>query len=222
MVKVEKKEFVIMGLGRFGGSMCKELIKEGVNVLAIDKDRERVQRYEDIASQGVVLDAMDKQALSAVGISNFDCAIISFGDDMESSILVTLLLKEMGMKQVWVKARNEYHQKILEKIGADKIIHPERDMARRIAHHITSDRIVDYIEISNNHSIIEIVASDTILGKTVANLKVKAKYKCEIIAIKKDEETIIMMPPEDKEIEAGDILIVMGDNRKLDRLKEGV
>ncbi|WP_112182559.1 MULTISPECIES: TrkA family potassium uptake protein [Paraliobacillus] len=222
MVKVEKKEFVIMGLGRFGGSMCKELIKEGVNVLAIDKDRERVQKYEDIASQGVVLDAMDKQALNAVGISNFDCAIISFGDDMESSILVTLLLKEMGMKQVWVKARNEYHQKILEKIGADKIIHPERDMARRIAHHITSDRIVDYIEISNKHSIIEIVASSQIIGKTVANLKIKEKYKCEIIAIKKNEESVVMIPAADKEIETGDILIVMGDNRKLNRLKEGV
>lgn len=222
MVKVEKKEFVVMGLGRFGGSMCKELIKEGVNVLAVDKNRERVQNYEDIASQAVVLDAMDKQALNAVGISNFDCAIISFGDDMESSILVTLLLKEMGMKQVWVKARNEYHQKILEKIGADKIIHPERDMARRIAHHITSDRVVDYIEISNKHSIIEIVASNQIIGKTVANLKIKEKYKCEIIAIKKNEESVIMMPAADKEIETGDILIVMGDNRRLNRLKEGV
>ncbi|WP_117168021.1 potassium channel family protein [Paraliobacillus sediminis] len=222
MVKVEKKEFVVMGLGRFGGSMCKELIKEGVNVLAVDKNRERVQNYEDIASQAVVLDAMDKQALNAVGISNFDCAIISFGDDMESSILVTLLLKEMGMKQVWVKARNEYHQKILEKIGADKIIHPERDMARRIAHHITSDRVVDYIEISNKHSIIEIVASSQIIGKTVANLKIKEKYKCEIIAIKKTEESVVMMPAADKEIETGDILIVMGDNRKLNRLKEGV
>lgn len=222
MVKVEKKEFVVMGLGRFGGSMCKELIKEGVNVLAIDKNRERVQNYEDIASQAVVLDAMDKQALNAVGISNFDCAIISFGDNMESSILVTLLLKEMGMKQVWVKARNEYHQKILEKIGADKIIHPERDMARRIAHHITSDRVVDYIEISNKHSIIEIVASNQIIGKTVANLKIKERYKCEIIAIKKSEESVIMIPAVDKEIETGDILIVMGDNRKLNRLKEGV
>ena len=211
-----------MGLGRFGGSMCQELVNEGVNVLAIDKDQERVQKYEDIVSHVATLDAMDKESLKSVGISNFDVAIISFGGDLESSILVTLLLKEMNVKQIWVKARNEYHQKILEKIGADKIIHPERDMARRIAHHITSDKIVDYIEISSKHSIIEIVASDKIVGKTIANLKVQQKFKCEVIAIKKDEETVSMIPADDVIIERGDILIVMGDNKKLNRLETEV
>ena len=208
-----------MGLGRFGGSMCKELVNEGVNVLAIDKDQERVQKYEDVASHVATLDAMDKESLKSVGISNFDVAIISFGGNLESSILVTMLLKEMNVKQIWVKARNEYHQKILEKIGADKIIHPERDMARRIAHHITSDKIVDYIELSNKHSIIEIVASDKIIGKTIANLKVQKKFKCEVIAIKKDEDTVAMIPADDVEIERGDILLVMGDNKKLNRLE---
>ncbi|GGM28353.1 potassium transporter Trk [Paraliobacillus quinghaiensis] len=218
-MKSEKKEFVVMGLGRFGGSMCKELVNEGVNVMAIDKDQERVQKYEDVASHVATLDAMDKESLKSVGISNFDVAIISFGGDLESSILVTMLLKEMNVKQIWVKARNEYHQKILEKIGADKIIHPERDMARRIAHHITSDKIVDYIELSNKHSIIEVVASDKIIGKTIANLKVQQKFKCKVIAIKKDEETVSMIPSDDVEIERGDILIVMGDNKKLNRLE---
>ncbi|MDC3414686.1 TrkA family potassium uptake protein [Aquibacillus sp. 3ASR75-11] len=222
-MKTEKKEFVIIGLGRFGGSLCKELTDTGIEVLAIDKNRELVQEYASIASHAVVVDAIDEGSLNSLGIRNFDCAIISLGDDLESSILATLLLKEMGMKQIWVKARNENHQKVLERIGADRIIHPERDMAKRIAHHIVSDKIVDYIELSKNHSIVEVVASDKIAGKNINDIHIYEEYNCNIIAVKKNEHHLIMLPSPNEKIVEGDILILMGENSDLNRLEvEGV
>ncbi|SDJ79685.1 potassium channel family protein [Sediminibacillus albus] len=218
-MKPQKKEFAVIGLGRFGGTLCKELAAADIDVLAIDKNTERVQEFASIVSHAVVMDAVDEQSLHTVGIRNFDCAVISFGEDIQSSILATLVLKEMGMKKVWVKARNDSHQKVLEKVGADKIIHPERDMAKRIAHHIVSDRIVDYIELSKNHSIVEVIASETMLGKTLSELHFDEKYACRIIAVKKDEYHMLIHPTPATKIAKGDILIIMGKNGDLNRLE---
>ncbi|QTM99038.1 potassium transporter Trk [Sediminibacillus dalangtanensis] len=220
-MKPSRKEFAIIGLGRFGGTLCKELAESDIDVLAIDKSPERIQEYASIASHVVVMDAVDEQSLQSVGISNFDCAVISFGEDIQSSILASLLLKEMGMKKVWVKARNESHQKVLEKIGVDKIINPEQDMAKRIAHHIVSDQIVDYIELSKRHSMMEVIATKNMVGKAIGNLDITRKYFCRTIAIKKDEETLVMEPSLDTKIEHGDILIIMGENERLNRLEVG-
>jgi trk system potassium uptake protein len=147
---------------------------------------------------------------------------VSFGDNIEASILTTLLLKELGVKEVWVKASNSYHQKVLDRIGADKVIHPERDMARRIAHHITSEKIIDYIEVSKEHSIVEVRASKKVAGKTLNDLDVRAKFGCNIIAIHRGEE-VIVSPSADEVIKIEDLLIVIGHNRDINRFeKEGV
>jgi trk system potassium uptake protein len=147
---------------------------------------------------------------------------VSFGDNIEASILTTLLLKELGVKEVWVKASNSYHQKVLDRIGADKVIHPERDMARRIAHHITSEKIIDYIELSKEHSIVEVRASKKVAGKTLIDLDVRAKFGCNIIAIHRGEE-VIVSPSADEVIKMEDLLIVIGHNRDINRFeKEGV
>lgn len=216
----QKKEFVVIGLGRFGGSLCQELVDTGVEVLAIDKNPERLHDYSSVVTHSVEIDATDEQALNSIGIRNFDCVIVSIGEDIQSSILITLILKEMGMKQVWVKARNEYHQKVLEKIGADKIIHPERDMARRIAHHIGSDKVTDYIEISKDYSIIELIASKRLASKTLEEIAAQDKFNCSIVAIKKGEEDIIILPSKTTVIEQNDILVTIGKNRDLDRFEE--
>lgn len=221
--KPVRKEFAVIGLGRFGGNLCKELVSLGVDVLALDKNMERVQDYSSIVSHAAELDAVDKDSLSAVGISNFDCVIISLGKGIESSILATLILKEMGIEKVWVKARNEYHEKVLKKIGADKIIHPERDMAIRIANHIVSDKVTDYIELSDKYSIVEIVASDKIVGKSLSELNIRAKYHCNIIGIKKSSDNILISPAPDLKIDSNDILITIGSNNNLERFEqEGV
>ncbi|WP_328701004.1 potassium channel family protein [Aquibacillus kalidii] len=215
-----EKEFVVIGLGRFGGNLCKELADAGVQVLAIDKNPERVQAYHSIVSHAVELDAIDEESLRSIGITNFDCVVVSIGEDIQSSILITLILKEIGINQVWVKARNEAHQKVLEKIGADRIIHPERDMARRIAHHIGSDKVTDYIEISKDYSIVEIIASDKLSGKTLAEIDAEDGFHCSIVAIKKSEENIVILPKQTTVVDNKDILVTIGKNTDLDRFEE--
>ncbi|MGP4107891.1 potassium channel family protein [Virgibacillus sp. L01] len=221
--KPVRKEFAVIGLGRFGGNLCKELVSQGVDVLALDKSLERVQEFSSLVSHAAELDAIDEESLKTVGISNFNCVIISLGKGIQSSILATLILKEMGIEQVWVKAQDEYHEKVLRKIGADKIIHPERDMAIRIANHIVSDKVTDYIELSDKYSIVEIIASKKIAGKTLSELDIRAKYNCSVIAIKRSSNNILISPPADMKIISTDILIAIGSNKNLEHFEsEGV
>ncbi len=217
-----KKQFAVIGLGRFGGNLVIELSKLGVEVLAIDRDEEVIEKFGTIATHAVQANAMEEAVLRQLGLRNFDHVIVSFGENIEASILTTLQLKELGVKEVWVKASNTYHQKVLDKIGADKVIHPERDMAKRIAHHVTSEKIIDYIELSKEHSIIEIVATKKVAGNTLIDLDIRARYGCNIIAIQRNEE-ILVSPPADEIVQDKDMLIVIGHKRDLNRFeKEGV
>ncbi|MGD6872071.1 potassium channel family protein [Sutcliffiella horikoshii] len=214
-----KKQFVVIGLGRFGGSIVEEFSTLGVEVLAIDKDEDNINKISEYATHAVQANATDEATLNSLGIRNFDHAIVSMGDDIESSILTSLLLKEMGIKQVWVKATNKYHQKVLEKIGVDRIIQPERDMAKRVAHHVVSDKIFDYIELSNNHSIVELFASKKVSNKSLTDLDLRAKYGCTLIGIQRDGD-IIISPPADEIIRQGDLLIILGRNEDIHRFED--
>src|SRR5690606_25851740 len=133
-----KKEFAVIGLGRFGGSIVQELIRLGADVMAIDSSSDKVEDFAKIATQAVIADTTDEEALSSLGIQNFEHVIVAIGEDIQASILTTLILKELGVPQITVKAQNNYHEKVLRKIGADTIVHPERDMAIRIANNIMS------------------------------------------------------------------------------------
>ncbi|MDN4075666.1 MULTISPECIES: potassium channel family protein [Fictibacillus] len=216
------KQFAVIGLGRFGGSICREFAKMGYEVMAVDRDIERVNEFASIATQAVQANSTDEKALNALGIRNFNHVIVSIGEDIQSSILTTLLLKEAGVKKVWVKAQNDYHHKVLEKLGADRIIHPERDMALRVAQLITSEKIIDFIELSNEHSIIEVGVTDKLAGKTLTELNVRAKYGCNIVAIKKDSD-ILVSPIANVVLKSGDVLVVIGQNKDLNRFEnEGV
>ncbi|MGM0875290.1 MAG: potassium channel family protein [Bacillota bacterium] len=208
------KQFVVFGLGRFGGSLVKEFYEMGVDVLAIDKSEVKVNEFANYATHVVVANAIDESMLKQLGVRNFDHAFVSFGDDVEASILTSLLLKEYGISQVWAKAHNEYHQKVLEKIGVDKVIHPERDMAKRIAHHIASDKIIDYIELSKDYSVVEIIATDKINNKSLSDLDIRAKFGCNIVGIQRGEE-IMVSPSVEENIFKGDVLIVMGQNQDI-------
>jgi trk system potassium uptake protein len=214
-----KKQFAVLGLGRFGGNLVKEFHEFGIDVLAVDKDPDKVDMFSQYATHTVQANAVDEKALKHLGIRNFDHVFVSFGDDIEASILTTLLLKELGVKQVWAKAQNKHHQKVLEKLGVDRVIQPERDIARRIAHHIVSEKIIDYIELSKDHSIVEIAASNKIHGKSLMELDVRAKFGCHIVAIQRGDNMIVAPAAEDK-IFKGDILIVIGNNTDLNRFEE--
>ncbi|MGD6780373.1 potassium channel family protein [Sutcliffiella horikoshii] len=214
-----KKQFVVIGLGRFGGSIVEEFSTLGVEVLAIDKDEDNINKISEYATHAVQANATDEATLNSLGIRNFDHAIVSMGDDIESSILTSLLLKEMGIKQVWVKATNKYHQKVLEKIGVDRIIQPERDMAKRVAHHVVSDKIFDYIELSDNHSIAELFATKKVSNKSLTDLDLRARFGCTLIGIQRDGD-IIISPSADEVIREGDLLIILGRNEDIHRFED--
>ncbi|MED4256395.1 TrkA family potassium uptake protein [Priestia megaterium] len=216
-----KKQFAVLGLGNFGGALVEEFSKLDVEVIAVDKDEEVVNKYTDKATYVVKANVIDENALKAIGITNIDHAIVSFGDDIENSILATLLLKELGVKEIWVKATNDYHQKVLEKIGADRVIRPERDMARRIAHHVGSESIIDYIQLSPDYSLVEIRVSRKLHNKNLFDLDARAKYGCTIIGIERENEMIVS-PSAHESILKGDKLIVIGGNQGIKRFEEDV
>ncbi|AHZ15408.1 MULTISPECIES: Ktr system potassium transporter KtrC [Bacillus] len=216
-----KKEFAVIGLGRFGGSICKALSEEGLEVMAMDIDEDKVNEYAKIASHAVIGDSTDESVLKNLGLRNFDHVIVAIGENIQASILTTLILKELGVNTITVKAQNDYHEKVLAKIGADHIVHPERDMAKRIAHNIVSNNVLDYLELSDEHSIVEIVANSRLAGNTLLDLDIRAKYGINIVAIKREKE-VIVSPLATEMIQKEDILIVIGSLTDISRFEKRV
>lgn len=213
------REFVIIGCGRFGQSVAKTLYERGYDVLAIDIREDRIQEVSEYVTHAVQLDAIDEASLKSVSISNIDVAIVSIGADIQASILATLIVKELGVKKVIAKARNDIHAKVLSKIGADKIIFPERDMGVKLAKSLASDNILDYIELDTEYSIVEITAFKEWDGRTLADIKLPLKYGINIIAVKsKKTGEINISPIADEIVSEGDILVVIGEANMLDKL----
>jgi trk/ktr system potassium uptake protein len=218
------RQFAVIGLGRFGWSVAKTLSQKNCQVLAIDTNEDRVQSISDVVTQAVCLDATDEKAIKTVGIEQIDVAIISVGNDIEASVLIALLLKELGIKEVIVKAVTPQQGKVLEKIGVDKIIFPERDMGQRLASALAFPGVTDYLHLVESCSIIEITPPKDFVDKTLKNLNVRAKYKLNIIAIKrkneKGEEIVNVVPTAEEKIKEGDMLLVAGANDDIEKLKE--
>ena len=214
-----KKEFVVIGLGRFGGSVCKELHRLGHQVLAIDIKEEKVNAVLTDSTRAVIADASREEVLKLLGVGNFDYAVVAIGDNMQASIMCTLLLKEMGVRNVWVKAQNANHKKVLAKIGADRVIQPEYDMGIRVANQIQSGKLQEYIELSEEYSISELDISKRLANKTLNELNIRAKYGCTILAIKNGDKVNISPSAEDKLYE-GDRIVVIGKNNDIKRLEE--
>ncbi|GKV66046.1 MULTISPECIES: potassium channel family protein [Sporosarcina] len=213
-----KKEFVVIGLGRFGGSIVRELIELEADVMAIDISQERVEEYANIATQAVAVDTTDEAALRSLGIRNFEHVVIAIGENIQSSILTTLILKEIGVQRITVKAQNDYHEKVLRKIGADQVVHPERDMGKRIANNLVSNNILDYLELSDEYSIVEIQANNYIAGSSLIDLDIRAKYGVNIVAIKRGTH-ILVSPQAIEQIEVNDVLIVIGSDLDIHRFE---
>lgn len=216
-----KQEFVVIGLGRFGGSIVKELIEQGADVMAIDIESERVDEFAPIATQAVVADTTDEAVLKSLGIRNFDHVIVAIGDNIQSSILTTLMLKELGVKRITVKAQNDYHEKVLRKIGADHVVHPERDMGIRIANNILSNNVLDYLELSDEHSIMELIVNSKLAGHSLIDLDIRAKYGINIVAIKRGK-SILVSPQADEKLQTNDILIIIGADVDINRFEKKV
>lgn len=213
------KQFVVVGLGRFGSSLAKTLYNLGYDVMGIDSDEEIIQNIADNITHAVQADATDENTLKALGVRNFDVAIVSIGDDIQASILVTLILKEMGIKYVVAKAQNELHGKVLYKIGADRVVFPERDMGIRVAHNLVSSNILDYIELSPEYSIVEINAVSAWFDKSLRQLDMRIKYGLNVMAIKR-HDNVMISPHADDVILKGDVLVVVGQKRDIEKLEK--
>ncbi|MBB6678502.1 potassium channel family protein [Cohnella lubricantis] len=214
-----KKQFAIIGLGRFGSSVAKYLSEMGYEVLAIDDDSDRVQDVSNIVTHAVSADSTDEEAMRALGIRNFDVVVVAIGQDIQASILTTLILKDLGVPQIIVKAQTELHGKVLNKIGADKVVFPERDMGLRVAHHLISPNILEHIELSSNYSIVEMKLPSAMFDKSLKQLDVRAKYECNVLAVKRKGEMNISFPP-DEPLKEGDVIVIVGLNENLTKLEQ--
>lgn len=212
------KQFAVIGCGRFGSSIAKTLYSLGHDVLAVDLDMEVIEDIANSVTHAVQADVTDDDALKALGLDNFDVVIVSIASNLEASIMSTLIAKESGAKKIVAKAQNELHGKLLSKIGADKVVFPERDIGIRVAHNILSSNILDYIELSQEYSIIEISAIKEWEGKTLKQLSLPKKYGINVIAIKQGED-IDILPNADDIINKGNIFIVIGNNESLRKLE---
>jgi len=216
---LEKKQIAVIGLGRFGTSVAKTLSSLGHDVLAIDSSEQEVQSIFHEVTHAVQADAREEEALKALGISDFDVVIVAIGEDIQSNILVTVILKELKVKHIIAKARDNMHGKVLEKIGADMVVYPEKDMGVRIAYHLVSPNILDSIELTAEYSIIEVKAPAPFVGKTLSELNIRAQYGMNVIAIKKNH-SIVADPGANTRIEEDDLLVFIGTNETLNRLPQ--
>jgi trk system potassium uptake protein TrkA len=212
------KTFVIIGMGRFGSSVAKTLYEMDFDVMAIDANEEKIQEHIHYVTHAVNADSTDEQALKELGVRNFDVVVVAIGEDIQASILTTLILKELGVKYVVVKAQNERHGKVLYKLGADRVVFPERDMGSRVAHNLVSPNILDFIELAEDYSVAEIVATNRMIGKDLKDLDIRAKFGVNIMAIKSGPDINIAPKAEDT-IKEEDILVVIGHNSDIQRLE---
>jgi trk system potassium uptake protein TrkA len=216
---MKAKQFAVIGIGRFGESLTKELTRMGHEVLAIDVDEDRVNHAIEFATDAVQADTMDEQVLKSLGIRNFDAVIVAIGDNMQSNILTTIVLKEMGVKKVISKAKNAMHGKVLEKIGTDIVIYPERDVAIKLARSLVSQNFLEQINLSSDYSIIELFTPKLFVNKNLNEIGLRKKLKVNLLAIRRGDD-IIVAPGPDEYMRQGDILVALGHNEDLQKLSE--
>jgi len=215
VVKMAKKSFAVIGMGRFGQSVVEELIRKDVDVLVIDKDPEVIAKMSKIATHAVTLDTTDALALKEVGISSIDHVVVAIGEQLQSSILTTLILKDLGVNKITVKVQNEDHAKVVLKLGADEIVQPEQQSGKRLASRIVSNNVLDYIDLNESHSFIVVYATEKIIDSTIINLDVRNKFNINVVAIRRDGNIIIPTPAD--VIETNDQLLLIGKNTDLDK-----
>ncbi len=216
------KTFVVIGLGRFGTAVAIELSQLGHEVLAVDFQEENVQLVADQVTHAVTADARDPAVLRALGVRNYDCAVVALGSDVGSSALITLNLKELGMKRVICKARSHDHRKVLEKIGADRVVFPEHEMGTKLAQGLSSSNVLNFIEVSDDYGIVELSAPGSWLGKTIREVDVRNAFHVNIIAVRSADApgSLNVAPGGSYMLKVGDNVVAVGRSGDINRLHE--
>ena len=222
-----KRQFAVIGLGRFGYSVAESLVQKGCEVLAIDREEAKIQAISDSATFAVQCDATDERALKAVSTQNVDVAVVSIGENIEASILIVQTLSEMGITSIIAKAVTNAHGKILSNLGVTEVIYPERDAAIRLAHRLVSPKVLDYLELAPGYSVEEVAVPDRFSGMSIEETKIRELHNLNIIGIKKQvnrmikgklkkEDTFNFTPSPGDMIEKGDVLVMIGKEHDLD------
>jgi len=213
------RKFAIIGLSTFGYYLTRDLAQRGFKVMALDANEARVEKVKHFAFKAIVADATNKETLENLGMTDYDVVIVSLGDQIDSSILVTLYLKELGVKEIIAKATTEDHGKILDRIGATTVVFPERDVAFRLARSLENINVLDAIPLSPGVSILEFGAPTSFLGKTLKELDLSNKYGIQIIMIKElVPENLVIIPRADHRIKDSDILVGIGKDQDFQAL----
>ncbi len=225
-------QFLVIGLGRFGKAVAEALSESGHEVVAVDENEEAVLEVEVMVSQALVMDATNERALRTLGVKDFDAVIVATSQNIESSLLITMLAKELGAQKIVAKTSTSLQAKVLKRLGVDLVVYPEKEMGQRVAQILTSPRIFEFIELSPDYSLVEIVAPEAFVGKTIKKTDARAAYGVNIIGIRRRipemddegkityrEETIIA-PPAEEEIGPGDLLIVIAKDENIEALKK--
>ncbi len=220
-MKKKNKQFAVIGLGRFGTSVANTLYEMGYEVLAVDNDENRIQEFSDQVTHVIQADTTDEESLIALGIRNFDVVIVAIGENVQANTLTALQVKEMGVPYVVAKASNNLHGKLLQKIGVDRVVYPERDMGRRVAHNLVSNSVLDYIELSPDLSIVEVEVPEKLLGKTLLETDLRSKYEINVVAIKRGADLLVSPLPSER-FAPDDIIVVVGSRKGIEKLEEMV
>jgi trk system potassium uptake protein TrkA len=215
-----QKRVVVIGLGIFGFNIVRELYENGFEVVAIDKNKEAIQRVRDSATKAIVADGTDKEIMEAIGIQEEDVVIISFGEDLAAATLTTLHLRQMKVKTIIVKAPNEEHKLILEKVGATEVMIPEKEIAHKVAKSLISPNVLDYLPLSDDYMISEVAPPNGFLGKSIAELQLRGRYHIEVIAIRDIvSDKVYMVPKADFVIKDGEVLVVVGKEKDIQQIR---
>lgn len=219
---MSRKQYAVIGLGRFGHWVARTLASTGCEVMAMDRDEEKVRAVSEFITYAMVIDAMDEKALRAAGIQNVDVAVVSIGENIEANIIVVMLLKEIGVPNIIAKAVTPLHGKVLEHLKVNRIVYPERDMAIRVAHSLVRPGIVEQLELSPEYSIIEISAPEILVGKALKESQLRSRYQVNLIAIKRGGESVAVWnvnPLPTDIIQKGDLLVLVGANKALEQFE---
>lgn len=228
------RQFAVIGLGRFGSKVAETLAKKGAPVIAIDSKQELVERISEFVTKAVRIDSTDEKALAASGVKDVDVAVVGMGEDIESSILTTALLKNLDIKEIVVRANTSLHAQILKMVGATRVVFPEEDMGLRVAHSILSPGVLEYIELGADYTLAEFEAKGDIVGHTINELDLRAKHGVNILIVKrkivekgeKEDETVEkevkLLPISDYKIREGDVLVVVGNSKDVESLEKHI